>query len=141
MNIKTPETGGYLLQSWNIICNHKNGSGKVQNFTKSTKSGATNLPPVGGSFMHIETSSNNHGAYVFCSFAPADVIQISKKTFYHTRYLNLTNDPLNSVGRFRIQLLLSDKTWSTRRNVPKRDRYSGSTTDWTLVSLKFTVEN
>ena len=44
------------------------------------------------------------------------------------------------MGRFRIQLLLSDKTWRTRYNVPKNDRYSTLSTQWTLVSQNFTVE-
>ena len=59
-----PNTGGYLLQNWVIKCNDKNKNGKIQNFEKSTKnnsttgdSGATNLPPIGSSFMYIETSS------------------------------------------------------------------------------------
>ena len=45
------------------------------------------------------------------------------------------------MGRFRIQLLLEDNTWSTRYNIPENDRYSDTSTDWTLVFLKFTVEN
>ena len=45
------------------------------------------------------------------------------------------------MGRFRIQLLLDDNTRSTRYNIPKNDRYSNSSTDWTLVSLNFTVKN
>ena len=45
------------------------------------------------------------------------------------------------MGRFRIQILLEDNTWSSRYNIPKSDRYSGSSTDWTLVNLNFTVEN
>ena len=44
------------------------------------------------------------------------------------------------MGRFRIQLLLEDNTWSTRYKLPKIDRYSDSSTDWTLLSLNFTVE-
>ena len=45
------------------------------------------------------------------------------------------------MGCFRIQLLLEDNTWSTRYNIPKNDRYSDTSTEWTLVSLIFTVEN
>ena len=45
------------------------------------------------------------------------------------------------MGRFGIQLLLEDNTWSTRYNMPKNDRYSDSSTDWTLASLNFTIEN
>ena len=45
------------------------------------------------------------------------------------------------MGGFRIQLLLEDNTWSTRYITPKSDRYSDTSTDWTLVNLNFTVEN
>ena len=43
------------------------------------------------------------------------------------------------MGRFRIQLSLDDNTWSTRYNIPKNDRYSDSSTDWTLVNSNFTT--
>ena len=36
---------------------------------------------------------------------------------------------------------LKDKTWSTRYNIPKKYRYSDSSTQWTMVYLKFIVEN
>ena len=45
------------------------------------------------------------------------------------------------MGRIRIQLLLKDNTWITRYNMPKKDRYSDSPIEWTLVSLDFTKEN
>ena len=45
------------------------------------------------------------------------------------------------MGRFRIQLLLEDNTWSTRYNLPKNDRYSDTSSGWTLVSLTFTEQN
>ena len=61
--MKAGKTGGHLLPYWKIICNDKNNSGKIQSFTKSTKtnsptgdSGATSLPPIGDAFMYIETS-------------------------------------------------------------------------------------
>ena len=60
---------------------------------KSTKtnsptghSGATSLPPIGNSFMYIETSTNNHGNKVFVSFERTDIIQISKISFYYNRF-------------------------------------------------------
>ena len=97
--IKYPNTGGYLLQNWVIKCNDKNNNGKIQNFIKSTKtnsptghSGATSLPPIGNSFMYIETSSSNHGNNVFVSFERTDIIQISSITFYYNRFSILTND-------------------------------------------------
>ena len=45
------------------------------------------------------------------------------------------------MGRFRIQLLLEDNTRSRRYKIPKNDRYSNSSTEWTLLNLNFTVEN
>ena len=91
--------------------------------------------------MYIETSSNNHGSKVFVSFERTDIIQISNITFYYNRYSILTNNSLKVMGLFRIQLLLEDNTWSTRYNIPKNDRYSESSTDWTKLSLNFTEQN
>ena len=53
--------------------------------------GATSLPPIGKSFMYIETSSNNHGNNVFVSFGPTNIIQIIIITFYYNRFSILTN--------------------------------------------------
>ena len=146
--IKYPNTGGYLLQTWIINCNHRNNNGKIQNFKKSTKtntptgySGATSLPPIGKSFMYIELSSNIQGSNVFVSFERTDIMQISNLTFYYNNFSILTNDPIKSMGRFRIQLLLKDKIWSTRYDIPKNDQNSDTSTDWTLINLNFTVEN
>ena len=147
--IRSPSSGSDLLQKWKITNNNKNNDYKDGKFLKSTKtssptgeSGATALPPIGNAFMYIETSSNNSGSDdVFVNFERTDIIQISNITFYYNRFSILTNDSLKSMGRFRIQLLLEDNTWSTRYNIPKNDRYSNTSTDWTLVSLNFTVEN
>ena len=68
------------------------------------------LSPIGNTFMYIETSSNIHGEKVFVSFGRTDIIQISDITFYFNRFSFLTNDFLEAVGRFRIQLFLEDKT-------------------------------
>ena len=136
--IKYPNNSGYLLQNWNIRCNDKNNNGKIQNFIRSKKtnsptgdSGATILPPIGDSFMYIETSSNNHGNNVFVSFERTDIIQITNISFYYNRYSS-SNQNLRAMGRFRIQLLLNDNTWSTKYNIPKNDRYSDNSTDWTF---------
>ena len=146
--IKCPNTGGYLLQKWDIKCNDKNDNGKIQNFIKSTKtnsptgySGAESLRPIGNSFMYIETSSNNHGNNVFVSFERRDIIQISNLTFYYNRLSISTNDSLKAMGPFRIQLLLKDDTWSTRYNIAKNDRCSDTSTQWKKLSLNFTEEN
>ena len=104
--------------------------------------GATSLPPVGSAFLYIETSSNNHGhEKVFVSFERTDIIQITNITFYYNRFSILTNDSLKSMGRFRIQLLLEDNTWSTVYAVAKNTQYSDTPTDWTLINLFFTIEN
>ena len=146
--MKAGNTGANLLQNWNIIANDRYNNGNIHNFVKSTKthsptgfSGAESLPPIGSAFMYIETSSSNHGNNVFVSFERIDIIQITNITFYYNRFSILTNDSLKSMGRFRIQLLLEDNIWSTRYNIPKNDRYSDTSTDWTLVSLNFTEEN
>ena len=143
-----PGNGAYLLPRWTVICIDKNNNGKITNFIQATKtnsptsqSGATGLSTIGDSFMYIETSSNNHGNNVFISFERTDIIQISNILFYYNRFSISTNDSLKAMGCFRIQLLFKDNTWSTRYNIPKSDRYSNSSTDWTLVSLNFTVEN
>ena len=44
------------------------------------------------------------------------------------------------MGRFRIQLLLEDNTWSTQNTIPKNDQYSDTSTEWTLLNLNFNVE-
>ena len=44
------------------------------------------------------------------------------------------------MGRFRIQFLLEDNTWSTQYTIPKSTQYHYSPTDWTLLNLSFTVE-
>ena len=147
--LKNPNQGGYFLPSWRIFCNDRNNAGKIQNFIRSTKtnsptgnSGATNLPPIGDSFMYIETSSNNSGSdIVFCSFERIDNIQNTKITFYYNRYSILTNDSIKSMGRFRIQFLLEDISWSTQYTIPKNAQYSDTSTDWPLINLNFTTEN
>ena len=62
--IKFPNIGIDLLQKWNSKCNNNNNDPKVGNFIESIitnsptgYSGATSLPPIGNSFMYIETSS------------------------------------------------------------------------------------
>ena len=149
MEIKFPNIGSDLLQKWNIKCNNKIIQSRKTEFMKSPKtnsptgySGATRLPPIGNSFMYIETSSNNHGLERVCgSRGRTDINQISNITFYYNSFSILNNDSKKSMGRFRFQLIIEDNTRSTRYNIPKNDRYSDSSTQWTLVNLMFTVEN
>ena len=91
--------------------------------------------------MYIETSSNNHGKKVFVSWERTDIIQITNITFYYNSISILTDDSLKSMGRFRIQLLLTNNTWSTQYTIAKNTQYSDNSTNWTLINLDFTVEN
>ena len=45
------------------------------------------------------------------------------------------------MGRFRIQISLEDKTWSTQYTIAKNTQNSDDSSDWTLLYLDFTVEN
>ena len=45
-----------------------------------------------------------------------------------------------SMGRFRIELLLEDNTWSSRYNIPETHRHSDTSTDWIKLSLNFAEE-
>ena len=111
----------------------KDGS-KVGNFLKSTtissptgQSRASSKPPIGIAFMYIETGARNHGhKSVFVSWERTDIIQITNITFltFYNTFSILTNDSLKSMGRFRIQLLLEDKTWSTQYTIAKNTNYS-----------------
>ena len=44
------------------------------------------------------------------------------------------------MGRFRIQFLLEDNTWSTQYTIAKNTQYSFTSTEWTLLKKDFTVE-
>ena len=128
--IKYTNNGGYLFQNWNIRCSDKNNNSKIQNFLRSTKtnsptgdSGATGLPPIGDSFMYVETSSNNYGNNVYVSFERTDIIQITNISFYYNRHSS-SNQNLKAMGRFRIQLFLENNTWSTQYTINKNSQYS-----------------
>ena len=145
--IKYPNSGSYLLQNWNIRCNDKNNNGKIQNFLLSTKtnsptndSGATYLPTIGNAFMYIETSSNNHGNGVYVTWERTDIIQITNISFYYNR-LSISDINLRAMGRFKIQLLLENNTWTTQFVINENDQYSDNSTDWKLLNLDFTIEN
>ena len=113
-------SGGYLLPLWNIECNDRNNNGNMTIVVRATKtithtgnSGATSLPPIGQSFMYIETSSNKSDSdSVFCSFERIDKIQLSNFIFYYFRFSS--SDPnLRAMGRFRIQILFNG-IWETK---------------------------
>ena len=67
--------------------------------------------------MFIEKSANSFGQNVYCSFERTDTFHISDVTFYFNRFSG--KGVCKAMGRFRIQLLLEDNTWSTRYNTPK----------------------
>ena len=145
--INYPNTIFYLLQNWIIKCNDRTNSGKKQNFVKLTEtnsptgySGAASLLPIGNSFLYIETSSINHGINVFASFERTDIFQIDNIAFFCHRFSILTNNSRKLRGRFKIEMVSVDNTWSTRYNIPKNDRYSNSSTDWTKIILNFIEE-
>ena len=131
-----------------IINNNKNGDMKLGNFLRSTRtssctenSGATSLPPIGNSSMFIEPSSNNHGKKTYVTWEGTDIIQITNITFYCNRFPILSDDSLNRMGRFRIQLLIEYNTWSDQYTMAENSLYSNSSTEWTLSNLYFSVEN
>ena len=96
------------------------------------------MPPIGDSFTCTEAIGNNYGPNVFVSFERTDPMQISKITFNYNQF---TTGKSKSLDRFRSQLPRRDKTCCTRYNIPKNDRYSNSSTQWTLVDLNFTLKH
>ena len=145
--IRYPNIGSDLLQKWTIKCNNKNNQSILSDFIKSTKtnsptndSGATILPPIGNAFMYIETSSNNNGNYVYVTWEITDIIQITNISFYYNRF-SISDVNLGAMGRFKIQLLLENNTWTTQFIINENDQYSNNSTDWKLLNLYFTIEN
>ena len=143
--IKFLYTGSNLLQKWNIKSSNKYGDSRVGDFLKVTKSnsptpntGSVILSPIGNSFMYTEKSGNNHGNKVFLSFVRTDNIHITKITFYYNRF-SIDGD-YKAMGRFRIQLLLEDNTWSTQYTIAKNTQYSNTPSERTLINLDFTIE-
>ena len=45
------------------------------------------------------------------------------------------------MGRFRIQLLLKEYSWSTIKNIPKNNQFSNGSTQWRLFDVDKTQEN
>ena len=77
---------------------------------------------------------------MFVSWERTDIIQITNITFYYYRF-STSDSNLRGIGRFRIQLLLEDNTWSDQYTIAKNTQYSDNSTDWILLNLDFTVEN
>ena len=144
--IKFPNNGDALLPNWRLSCNDRNNNGNVQKFFRSTKtnsptpiSGAIVQAPIGDSYMYIETSSNNFGPNVFCSWERFDIIQISNIIFYYNRF-SIQGD-FRAMGRFQIQILSKDNVWLTKFIIAKNTQISNAATDWIILNLNITDEN
>ena len=84
--------------------------------------------------MYVETSSNNHRAnHVMVSWERTDTIHISNIKFYYIIF-STSDSNLRVMGRFGIQLLLEDNSWSTVYNI-KKSQYSNGSTVWHLFDL------
>ena len=146
--MRNPNSGQSLLQKWILKCVNKIFNAKLNPFLKSTRStpptaekGARSIPPIGWAFMYVETSSNNHGAnHVIVSWERTDTIHISHTKFFYNRF-STSGQNLRGMGRFRIQLLLEDNTWSTIYNINKKTQYSNGSTVWHLFDVDITQEN
>ena len=145
--MKAPNSGLYLLQKWKIVCKDKNNNAKINNFIKSTKtqsptenSGATELPPIGNSFMYLESSGKNNGDNTYVKLIRTDIIQITNISFYYNRF-SISDENLRAMTRFRIQILLENGNWENKFTIEKNSQFSKSSTEWIRLSLNFTQEN
>ena len=146
--MRNPNTGQSLLQKRVLKCLSKNYNAKINTFLKSTtstsptaESGANSIPPIGWSFMYVETSGNNHGAnHKMVSWERTDIIHVSKIKFYYKRF-SISDQNLRGMGRFKIQILLQDNSWSTIYNKNRNSQYSNGSTVWHLFDLNITQEN
>ena len=145
--MRAPNNGLYLLQKWIIECKDRNNNAKINNFVKSTKtqsstedSGATSLPPIGNSFMYLESSGVNHGDNTYSILTRKDIIQITNISFYYNRF-SISDENLRAQSRFRIQILLENGNWDNKYTIEKNSQFSNTSTEWTHLSLDFTEEN
>ena len=145
--MRAPNSGLYLLQKWRFVRKDKNNNAKINNFIKSTKtqpptenSGATELPPIGNSFMYLESSGNNNGNNTYVRLIRTDIIQITDISFYYNRF-SISDENLRAMPRFRIQILLENGNWENKYTIEKNSQFSNSSTEWTHLSLDFTQEN
>ena len=83
-----------LLQKWYFKSDTKIIQSRLNDFIKSTKrssptpnTASSILPPIGNSFMYIQTSKKNNGADgISVFFERTDIIQFSDITFYNNRF-------------------------------------------------------
>ena len=147
-DMRNPNAGPSFLQKLKLKCLNKNYNAKINTFLKSTtsssptaQSGASSIPPIGWSFMYIESSGNNHGAnHVMVSWERTDIIHISNMKFYYNRFSTYDQN-LRGMGHFRIQLSLEDNTWSTIYNTNQKSQNSNGSTVWHLFDVDITQQN
>ena len=89
--------------------------------------------------MYIETSTNNHGNYVYCILERTDIIQITNISFYYNRF-SISDLNLKSMGRFRIVLLLENYLWTTQYTIDENSQNTDKI-EWKLLNIDFTVKN
>ena len=145
--MRAPNNGLNLLQNWHIICKDRNNNSKINNFIKSTKtssstenSGAESLPPIGNSFMYLETSGVNNGFGTYATLTRTDIIQITNISFYYNRF-SISDENFRAMPRFRVQILLENGNWENKYTIEKNSQFSNTSTEWTHLSLDFTQEN
>ena len=146
--IRSPNSGNSLLQKWILTCTNKSYNTKINTFLKSITStsptselGAASLPPIGWDFMYVESSGNIHGAnHVMVSWERTDISLISHIKFIYKRF-STSDLNLRGMGRFRIQIILEDNSWSTIYNTSKNSQYSNGSTVWYLFDSDITQEN
>ena len=124
--MRAPNSGLNLLQKWKIVSKFKNNKANINNFIKSTKtqsptgdSGATELPPIGYSFMYLESSENNNGDKTYVKLIRTDIIQLTNISFYYNRF-SITDENLRAMPRFRIQTLLENGNWENKFTIEKK---------------------
>ena len=143
--IRNLNTGQMLLQKRILKCLNKSYNAKINTFLKSTmktsptaESGASSLPPIGWSFKFVESSSNNHAAnHIMVSWERTDIIQMSNIKIYYNR-ISTSDQNFRGIGRFRIQLLLEDNSWSTIHKIHKFIQFSSGSTQWYLFDADIT---
>ena len=147
IEMRAPNSGVYLLQKWKIDCRDRYNNAKINNFIKSTKtqsptdfSGATVLPPIGSSFMYLESSGNNNGDITYVILVRTDSIQLTNISFYYYRF-SKSDENLKAVPRFRIELLLENGNWENKFTIDKNSQFSNSSTEWSYLNLDFTQAN
>ena len=123
--MRARNSGLNLLQKWKIVCKYKNNNANSNNFKTSTRtqsptknSGATELPPIGNSFMYLESSANNNGDNTYVKLIRTDIIQITNISFYYNRF-SISDENLRAMPIFRIQLLLENGNWKKNIQLKK----------------------